>query len=249
MAKLLQQLGTSAEASDLWQVALTHRSWSNENPFADGVRPVANERLEFLGDAVLGLAIARQLFDRRPEQDEGVLSKAKAQLVSTAILALHARRLGLGTLLRVGKGEERSGGRERDSLLADALEAVLGALYLSDGLEAVERFVRGWWAADLESEAVAPGTADTKSLLQEASQKAHGELPAYAVERIAGPDHARSYEVSVRIAGREYGRGHGRSKKDAEQAAAAQALTELRAAPAPKPRPAAASKRRRPRTG
>jgi ribonuclease III len=232
VARLLTQLGAGAEAADLLTAALTHRSWSNENPGAEAEeRSAANERLEFLGDAVLGLAVARWLYARWPGQDEGALSKAKARLVSTAILARHARRLDLGTLLRLGRGEERSGGRDRDSLLADALEAVLGALFLSRGFEAAERFVQAWWEADLESESAAPGTADHKSLLQEASQKAHGELPTYAVERVAGPDHARSYEVSVSVGGREFGRGRGKSKKDAEQSAAALALAKI-AAPA-----------------
>lgn len=236
LARLLQDLGAGPEARELFSAALTHRSWSNENPGpAAPDRDHAYERLEFLGDAVLGLAVARWLYARWPGQDEGALSKAKARLVSTAVLAQQARRLGLGPLLRLGRGEERSGGRDRESLLADAMEAVLGALFLSLGLEAAERFVRTWWEADLEHESAAPGAADPKSLLQEASQKAHGELPAYAVEQVAGPDHDRYYEVSVRVAGREVGRGRGKSKKDAERSAAALALRVLPPPAGPQP--------------
>jgi ribonuclease III len=230
IARLLAISGAPEQASGLFQAALTHRSWVNENADqASSEELLANERLEFLGDAVLGLTIARRLYERLPGVDEGFLSKAKAHLVSAEVLARHARSLDLGSALRLGRGEERSGGRERDSLQANALEAVLGALFLTAGLDAVARLVLSLWDADLELEAADPGVSDSKSLLQELSQKLKGVLPVYQVERLQGPDHDRRYEISVHIHGREYGRGLGKSKKEAEQAAALDALAKLRA--------------------
>lgn len=229
ITRLLSTLGARPETAELFHSALTHRSWINEYA-ADAPNEwlKANERLEFLGDAVLGLIIARSLYDRLPREDEGFLSKAKAHLVSAEVLARHARRLELGRALRLGRGEERSGGRGRDSLLANALEAVIGALFLAEGLETVERFVLAFWEADINLEMAGPGTTDFKSLLQELSQKLQGALPEYHVEKTLGPDHDRVYEISVLIHDREYGRGRGKSKKEAAQAAASDALAALR---------------------
>jgi len=229
IAKLVKLVGGRPESVELFNNALTHRSWINE--YAEDIhsdRLNANERLEFLGDAVLGLVIARNLYERLPLEDEGVLSKAKAHLVSAEILARHARQLKLGRALSLGRGEERSGGRERDSLLANALEAVIGALFLSEGLAAVERFVLEAWEEDLQREIAGPGTTDYKSLLQEFSQKLKGVLPVYHVEKTQGPDHDRVYEISALIGGCEYGRGRGKSKKEAAQVAAAEALRILK---------------------
>jgi ribonuclease III len=181
-----------------------------------------------LGDAVLGLVVSHHLYTRLPQSPEGLLSKAKARLVSSEILARHARTLGLGELLRLGRGEEITGGRNRDSLLANALEAVIGAWYLTEGLEKVRAFVLKLLEADLERESRNPGETDTKSLLQEASQRVLQVLPVYEIAAVRGPDHNRVYEIAVTLAGREVGRGTGHSKKEAEQMAAAQALEQLK---------------------
>jgi ribonuclease-3 len=227
--EFLAQIGARPAAADLFRCALTHRSWIHEAaPSAAESYPEANERLEFLGDAVLGLVIARRLYERLPLEDEGQLSKAKSSLVSAEVLARHARRLELGALLRLGRGEDLSGGRARESLLADALEAVIGALFLAEGLPAAEALILSLWTEDLEREVIGPGDRDYKSLLQEASQKLKRALPMYHVEQVLGPDHDRIYEMSASIADREYGRGSGRSKKEAAQAAAAAALTALK---------------------
>lgn len=230
LAAFVGALGADSRGLELFRAAVTHGSVLNERGAGPGdeVLPEANERLEFLGDAVLGLVMSQQLYVRLPQNDEGLLSKAKARLVSAEILAGHARTLGLGDLLRLGRGEELSGGRRRDSLLANALEAVIGAWYLSEGLEKVRAFVLKLWEADFKRESASPGEADFKSLLQEGSQKFLQVLPVYAVAGVRGPDHQRVYEITVSLAGLAYGRGTGSSKKEAEQMAAAQALERLR---------------------
>jgi ribonuclease-3 len=230
LSVFVRSLGADSGRLDLFLSALTHGSCLNERAgeTQGGDHLENNERLEFLGDAVLGLVMSHQLYARLPQNAEGQLSKAKARLVSSEVLARHARSLGLGEMLRLGRGEEMTGGRNRDSLLANALEAVIGAWYLSEGLEKVRAFVCKLWEADFARESQSPGETDTKSLLQEASQKLKQVLPVYTVDGIHGPDHDRIYEVTVSVAGREYGRGTGRSKKDAEQMAAAQALEKLK---------------------
>lgn len=201
--------------------ALTHRSASQE-----GGDAASYERLEFLGDAILGALAAEFLYRERAGDDEGELSRVKSYLVSEAVLATHADKLGLGPLLRLGVGEERSGGRDKPSLLADALEAVLGALYLDAGLAATRGFVEPLLRAGLDAWRSGAIQRDAKTALQEKLQREGGEPPEYRLTATSGPDHQKRFVVECWAAGRLLGRGEGSSKKRAEQAAAAVALVE-----------------------
>lgn len=203
--------------------ALTHRSYLNENPdiTAD------NERLEFLGDAVLDLVIAALLYHRLPEMQEGRLTRLRAALVRTERLAAVARELDLGAQLFMGRGEEESGGRGRDSLLCDALEAIIGAYYLDSGLEAVRTFVEPLFQPVLEQVLRERADIDAKSLLQEWSQAQSGTAPHYVIVDGAGPDHERTFTAQVVLGDQVAGQGVGRNKRAAEQAAAVDALTRL----------------------
>jgi ribonuclease III len=198
-------------------LALTHRSSGD----ADN-----NEKLEFLGDAVLALAMADLLMARFPDAREGDLSKMRASLVNADVLARKARQLDLGRWLRLGKGEERSGGREKSSILAAGYEAVLGAVYLDAGFEPARAVVEAHFAADTMQHATT-GQRDYKTELQELTQRLFRETPAYTLVEESGPDHAKRFVSEIAVAGRARGRGVGTSKKTAEQAAAMQALAEL----------------------
>jgi ribonuclease-3 len=181
-----------------------------------------NERLEFLGDAVLGLVVAERLMRARPEWDEGELSRARSDAVNRRALAARARALGLDDLIRLGRGERRSGGRTKDSILANAFEAVLGALYEDGGLEAARAFLeRELPEAELERATRSP---DPKTTLQERLQASGRNPPHYETIATRGPAHAREFEVEVRAGAALLGVGSGRSKRDAEQAAARSAL-------------------------
>jgi ribonuclease III len=219
-----KRLGHRFRRPDLLELALTHRSFANERG-----SEVHYERLEFLGDAVLGLVSADWLYRHQPDLPEGELSRLKAQLVSRSALARHAAAIELGAVLRVGVGEERSGGRTKTSLLADSLEAVFGAVYLDGGLAAAARVIDRMLAPML-----APGDgrsqllgADAKTRLQEIAQGHGGELPEYRHVAVSGPDHNRVYRVECWLAGQRAGEGEGPSKKAAEQQAAADALARL----------------------
>ena len=219
-------------------MALTHRSHANEQGLEQNY-----ERLEFLGDAVLGLVTAEWLFRRYTQHPEGTLSKLKSQLVSARSLARYARGLGLGEALRLGVGEERSGGRGKRSLLADSLEAVFGAVYLDGGPEAARKVVEAFL---LSVEGPSSGNAsapeapeDPKTDLQELLQARGWELPEYRVVAEIGPDHDKRFAVECWAGGECRGRGEGRSKKLAQQAAAADALTVLHALPPESPAPPA----------
>jgi len=203
--------------------SLVHRSWCAEHP---GWR--SNERLEFLGDAVLGLVVTDHLFRTYPELPEGELAKVRASVVSAAALAEVAAELDLGASLLLGKGEDGSGGREKPSILADALEAVLGIVYIDGGWPAAERLVLGLLGARVTEAASGPGGQDYKTRLQELSSRRFESLPRYEVVD-EGPDHAKTFDAAVRIDGEVRGRGVGRSKKQAEQAAARDAWQSLRA--------------------
>ena len=206
--------------------ALTHKSHVNE---ARVKHVKHNERLEFLGDAVLTLIISEHLAASCPEFTEGELSKLKARLVSEVSLAGAARRLDLGALLRLGRGEELTQGREKPSLLANALEAILAAVYLDGGLEAARAFVLQTVAADLQDLQQVKGpsvTQDYKTKLQEWCQKEFDTLPHYLTVRESGPDHQKTFEVQLLINGDVRGVGVGKTKKEAEQRAAKQALAE-----------------------
>ncbi len=187
---------------------------------------MSNERLEFLGDAVLGLAVTDHAYAAHPSLTEGELAKVRASVVNAATLAELADELRLGQALRLGKGEEASGGREKSSILADAVEAVIGALYLDAGWPAARRFVVTMLESRIAEAADVPGSRDHKTLLQELAVQRHGSLPTYEVYDI-GPDHEKRFFATVRIEAAEAGRGEGRSKKEAEQAAAAAAWAAL----------------------
>ncbi|HEX9049774.1 MAG TPA: ribonuclease III, partial [Anaeromyxobacter sp.] len=202
--------------------ALTHKSYVNEHRDEQGLAD--NERLEFLGDAVIDLAVSHRLMERFPGAREGDLSKMRAAVVDEQGLSEMARALDLGALLRLGRGEELTGGRQKSSLLADAMEAVIAAIYLASGLEAVlaiaDRFLGEAFAR------AAAGTLDRdyKTQLQELAQSRMRSTPRYRVVAEHGPDHSKIFEVETDLRGEVVGRGSGRSKKDAEQAAAKLAL-------------------------
>jgi ribonuclease-3 len=205
-------------------VALTHKSYINEHkdePQDD------NERLEFLGDAVVDLAIGQRLMERFPRANEGELSKLRALIVNEEGLARVARAVGLGDLLLLGRGEALTGGRDKPSVLADALEAVVGALYLGNGMPAVLEFIDAFFGEALEGVAEGRQGRDHKSVLQEAAQQRLKSSPRYRVVSESGPEHEKIFEVEVSIAGEMYARSTGRSKKEAEQAAAEKTLAML----------------------
>ncbi len=205
--------------------ALTHRSSVNESPFLIG----DNERLEFLGDAVIGLVAAEFLYQRFPEKREGPLTAMRAYLVRKETLARFAREIDLNRHLLMGRGEVDSGGRERDSTLSSGFEAVVGALYLDQGMEAVKAFLIPFFRPELERLQTDQLTKDAKSRLQEWSQAELKETPSYVTIGATGPDHDREFTVEVRIGGRVYGTGSGKSKQQAAQAAAQDALEHLAA--------------------
>ena len=217
--ELSARLGYSFSDPGLLGLALCHRSYAQEHGGA------SNERLEFLGDAVLDLAVADSTYRSYPDLAEGALTTVRKGVVSTDSLAKVATTLELGDWLRLGKGEESSGGRQKPALLADAFEAILGAVYLDAGLDAAQAFVGRHLGEAIAIEVAAPGHGDAKTLLQESVVAEGSEAPAYAVEG-SGPDHERSFEATVTIAGVVAGQGRGRSKKAAEQAAARAALEE-----------------------
>lgn len=218
---LARRLGHDFDRPELLQLALTHRSWCAENAGNE-----SNERLEFLGDAVLGLVVTEHLYDRYPDLPEGELAKARAGVVSSIALAEAATELGLGPALRLGRGEHRSGGRAKPSILADALEAVIGAVHLDGGVEASRRLVLGLLAEQTALSAEGPGGHDHKTRLQELAARQWEELPSYDL-RDEGPDHAKTFYATVSVGGEVRGAGEGRSKKQAEQAAARAAWDNL----------------------
>jgi ribonuclease-3 len=214
----------------LLDLALTHRSYCAERG-----APESNERLEFLGDSVLGFVVTKYVFDEYPELPEGELAKLRASVVSAETLAELARRVALGPALRLGKGEDASGGRTKASILSDAMEAVFAAVYLDAGLDVASRVVLDALEPQIREQAAGPGGSDFKTRLQELAAQRGDALPRYQV-RHEGPDHSRHFFAAVLLRGEVYGEGEGRSKKAAEQAAAQVAwrrLQEERAGPAP----------------
>lgn len=228
---LAERLGHRFADVGLLDRALTHTSWANEC-LEDAARH--NEPLEFLGDAVLGCIVADLLHRRDPDGDEGTKSKARALLVSAASLAGRAAELGLPELLLLGKGEEKTGGRNKTALWADAYEALIAALYLDGGFEAAHRFVRDEFGRDVESGSGLP-LRDYKSALQEVLQGRGEPVPEYVVVSEEGPSHRRRFRVACRIQGRTVAEGEGHSKKQAQQEAARQALTGVSPAAAEEP--------------
>lgn len=218
--KLLEgRLGLSLGDGRAALAAVTHKSYVNEHR---GEELVDNERLEFMGDAVIDLAVSHRLMERHPEAREGELSKLRAAVVNEQGLYEVATALDLGELLLLGRGEELTGGREKPSLLADALEAVIAAVYLEGGMERVLAFVDRFFGPAMDRAAEAD--RDYKTQVQELAQGKLHVSPRYRVVEERGPDHAKTFVVEVAINGRILGRGEGRSKKDAEQVAAREAL-------------------------
>ncbi|MGZ4760019.1 MAG: ribonuclease III [Acidimicrobiales bacterium] len=219
--RFAEALGYPFDDLDLLALAVTHRSWCAENAGHE-----SNERLEFLGDAVLGLVVTTHIYDSYRDMPEGELAKVRASVVSAAALAEVGAEIGLGAVLRLGKGEDASGGRAKPSILADAVEAVIGATYLDQGWEAARELVLRLVGERIESAAEGPGGHDFKTQLQELAAREFEELPSYDV-RDEGPDHAKRFFAVVSVAGRPVGHGEGRSKKVAEQAAARAAWQQL----------------------
>jgi ribonuclease III len=214
-AELQRVLQYHFEDSRYLARALTHPSAAGPGGGID------YERLEFLGDAVLDLAIADLLMRRFPDAREGALSKQRASIVNGRTLAVKARALGIGRMLRLGKGEEKSGGREKTSILAAALEAVIGAIYTDGGIASAQRIVEALFGDDLGG---AAAEHDYKTELQEVAHRRFHAQPIYELVSERGPDHAKQFTTRIRIAGRELGTGEGASKKQSEQAAARAAL-------------------------
>jgi ribonuclease III len=219
-AELLDGLGVPL-GPELLERALTHRSFAYEN----GGLPT-NERLEFLGDSVLGLIVTDTLFREYPDLPEGQLAKLRAAVVNMRALAGVARGLRLGAYVRLGKGEEGTGGRDKSSILADTLEAVLGAVYLDHGLAEADALVHRLFDPVIARSARLGAGLDWKTSLQELTAAELLGVPEYHVDE-SGPDHQKSFRASVRIGGRTYGEGEGRSKKEAEQQAAEAAWTSI----------------------
>lgn len=220
-SSLSRRLGLPFSNLSLLTRALTHRSYVNENPNS----PEDNERLEFLGDAVLDFIVGAWVYNHFPEMSEGHLTKMRSAFVRNDQLAIFARGIELGNALRLGRGERSSGGSKRDGLLGSAFEALIGALYLDRGLGAVEDFVHPFLEESQES--ILEEIHDPKSLLQEWAQAQKLGAPQYVTLSATGPDHAKVFEVEVRIQGTAYGQGHGSSKHVAAHVAAQAALEAL----------------------
>jgi ribonuclease-3 len=229
--QLQEQLGHVFSEPGLLRLALTHPSLAQEH----GGPAQTNQRLEFLGDAVLQLVLTRELYVKFPALGEGPLTKARAKLVNREALAERGRAVGVGRYLLLSRGEEFNGGRERASTLADAFEALLGALYLDGGLEAAREFILRQFSPAFTRIAPIPVIENPKGELQELLQANSDESPQYQVLSATGPDHDRSFECAVHHGGVALALGSGKSKKAAESAAALAALVKLRAAGNPAP--------------
>ncbi|MGD8962730.1 MAG: ribonuclease III [Desulfobacterales bacterium] len=215
-----QKLGYQFQSKELFAEALRHSSYVNEQPASD-LRD--NERLEFLGDAVLNLIVGHMLMERYPQMKEGDLSRTRANLVNETQLATMARSIGLGSYLQLGKGEIQTHGMEKNSILAGAYEALIAALYLDSGYKATFNIIEKNFLPILDQVQSASASYDYKSRLQEWVQEKHGAIPDYKVVNEQGPDHDKTFWVSVRIFGIE-AQGTGKNKKTAEQDAARKAL-------------------------
>lgn len=217
LKKLEGKIGYEFKNKELLLQALTHSSFSNEqkiNRFKD------YERLEFLGDAVLELLSSQFFFQTYPEMSEGEMTRLRSSMVCEPALAFCARELSLGEYILLGKGEEATGGRKRDSIISDVMEAVIGAVYLDGGIEEADKFIKKYILSDLENKQL---FYDSKTLLQEKMQK-QGRNITYELVSETGPDHDKTFTVEIRIDGEAVGRGQGRNKKSAQQQAAYQVL-------------------------
>ena len=220
MDGLEQKLNYAFRDQELLETALTHSSYANEH------RSESNERLEFVGDSVLGLVTAAWLFSTYPDMPEGKMTRLRAELVCEQSLREVAEKLDLGAYLRLGRGEEASGGRTRPSILADCVEALIAAMYLDGGLEPAARFITGHILTKL-SDSAASLQRDWKTELQELIQQKPGRSLSYSMIGESGPDHMKSFTAAVSMNGSVIGSGDGRTKKEAEQAAARAALLAL----------------------
>ncbi len=221
VAELAARLGVRFNDPGLLAMALVHRSWAFEHG-----RGPNNERLEFLGDAVLGLVVTDVVYHAHPDEREGRLAKVRAAAVKTASLAEVARGIPLGPYLRLGRGEADSGGADKDSILADGLEAVLGSIYVDQGFDVASEVVRALFGRRLTELAALDAALDYKTSLQELAAARFGVLPRYAVTD-SGPDHAKQFRAEVTVDGEVAGHGEGPSKKHAEQHAARNAYQRL----------------------
>lgn len=217
----LSALGLPGAPGTIYELALTHRSFA----FEQAEPPEHNERLEFLGDAVLGIVVTDMIYRTYPHLSEGEMARLRASVVNTVALADLARALGLGGHIRLGKGEEASGGRGKDSVLADSFEAVVGAVYLDRGIDAATTALSPLFVERLEK-SISTGRFDAKTALQETVVRAHAVLPVYRVAA-SGPDHDKRFTAHVYVDNELYGVGDGRSKKEAEQGAAREALDRI----------------------
>lgn len=214
--KDIDSLFTSKE---LLTLALTHKSWVNEHP---GIRE-SNERLEFLGDAVLEFVVSKELYAQFPDKEEGFLTALRANLVNTVNLAQVANKLQIGSLLYLSKGEEDGGGRENTSLLADTMEALIGGIFLDRGIEAAEDFIQQNLLTEVDEKVKGP-LKDPKSLLQEYVQAQGFMAPKYSVTKEEGPDHNKTFYMTVSVNGSVWGVGSGKNKAESAQNAAQNAL-------------------------
>ena len=234
---LAERIGYRFADDTLRELALRHRSWVAEQRPVAGALPASNERLELLGDAVLDVVVSEHLYTRYPQLDVGQLAKARASLVSADCLAELAGEMRLGEELLIGRGEEAAGGRAKRSILADATEALIGAVYLDGGWEPARRLVLSLLAERIATVARDPGRDDHKTVLQERAAQAGDAAPGYRLSR-RGPDHEPVWRAVVMIGDGECGAGEGRTKKQAEQAAARAALARYEAgSPAAAPSP------------
>jgi len=224
LVNLQKRLGITFKNQPLLEQALVHDSYVNENP---GFAPASNERLEFLGDAILGAVVAEKLYRDFPEYTEGRLSQLRASLVRRDTLARIARSKELGKYIYLGKGEEASGGREKTPNLAGVLEAIIGAIYLDQGMNTTKDFILELLASEYKKLISAGTSSDYKSQLQEIIQAIEQRAPAYVLINSSGPDHDRRFSVEVRLGDKVLGRGEGKSKKSAESEAARDALERL----------------------
>ncbi|MFW5718148.1 MAG: ribonuclease III [Spirochaetota bacterium] len=215
--------GIKFKNAELLNLAFCHRSFANERGGGIG----NNERLEFLGDSVLGLAVAEYLYQELPDRPEGDLAKIKSFVVSEASLSEIARGLRVDNFILIGKGEEYSGGRAKKAILADAFEAIIGAFFLDSGFREARRFVLTFLVPEIEKVLENRHEKDYKTLLQEYAQKTFRSYPRYVLNKKTGPDHDRLFWMQVEVGGRSYGPGKGSNKKQAEQAAAAIAYEAL----------------------
>jgi ribonuclease-3 len=223
LANLQKRLGVAFRDEALLRRALTHRSYINEHPHEQ----FYNERLEFLGDAVLDFMIAALLYNRFPEMSEGNLTELRSGLVRNEQLAAFARAINLGPAIRLGKGEAEAGGRSRDSVLCSTFEAIIGALYLDTNIAAVQPLIERLFLPEAQVILAQKALTDAKSLFQQWAQEELSHTPRYRVISTTGPDHERRFTVEVLVNGEARGVGEGRSKKLAEQAAALDALQKV----------------------